>query len=79
MAFISMSEKSVESQFSSVAFVDGVTVDILLETCLEGAAVCAQVGSSEGSPRGFISVPLAHKLDWVSTRLGLLMCGTVEK
>lgn len=70
MAFISTSEKSVEFQFPSVAFVDGVTVDILLETCHEGAAVCAQVGSSEGRPRGFISVPLAHKLDWVRYQVG---------
>lgn len=60
-------------------FVDGVTVNILMETCHEGAAVCAQVGSSKGRPRDFSSMPLAHKLDWVSTRLGLLMCGTVEK
>lgn len=56
-----------------------MTVNILMETCHEGAAVCAQVGSSKGRPRDFSSMPLAHKLDWVSTRLGLLMCGTVEK
>lgn len=58
MAFISTSVKSVEFQFPCAAFANGVTAGILIDRNLSQ-------GSSKGRPRGFISLPLAHQLDWV--------------
>lgn len=63
MAFINASVKSVEFQFPRVAFVNDVTVDILIDGNLSQ-------GSSKGRPRGFISLPLAHQLDWVRSQVG---------